>query len=83
MEINASSLSDLVVLLVEPMLDHPEDLAVTSKEDEDRITIEISVYTEDAGRVIGRSGRIIKAIRTLVRACANQAGLHVDVELVD
>lgn len=83
MEINASSLSDLVVLLVEPMLDHPEDLAVTFKEDEDRVIIEISVHTEDAGRVIGRSGRIIKAIRTLVRACANQDRLHVDVELVD
>ena len=45
--------------------------------------MEIRVNEEDAGKIIGRQGRVIKAIRTLARAAASRADIPVDVELVE
>ena len=49
----------------------------------DEIEVQITVAEGDIGKVIGRQGRIIKAIRTLARAAASQCGLHAEVELAD
>ena len=74
----------LVRMLVESIVDNPDDLnVVQSEEDGGDILVEISVNEEDAGKVIGRQGRVIKAIRTLARAAAMRSGKHVDVEIVD
>ena len=45
--------------------------------------IEIEVNEEDAGKVIGRQGRVIKSIRTLARAAASRNDMHVEVEILD
>ena len=45
--------------------------------------VEISVADEDAGKVIGRQGRVIKAIRTLCRAAGSRNGAAVEVEIID
>ena len=74
----------LVRTLVEPIVEHKEDLQITeSGADEGSWLIEIRVNDEDTGKVIGRQGRVIKSIRTLARAAAARAGEHVDVELID
>ena len=75
----------LVRSLVEPIIENPQDLSIEESFDEESDTalVEIRVHEDDAGKVIGRQGRVIKAIRTLVRAAATRAGQHVDVELID
>lgn len=78
----SDELAELVRLLVVQIVDEPNEVEVTgSLTDEDDVLVEISVAEDDIGKVIGRQGRIIKAIRTLTRAAALQADLHVEVEL--
>ena len=80
----AQDLGELVDVMVRPLLDHASDLEITVDEtDERNILVEVRVNEEDAGKVIGRQGRIIKAIRTLSRAAAARMDAHVDVELVN
>ena len=78
---------DLVVLvdaIVRPLVDNEEDLDIQGSETEEgSILVEIRVNEEDAGKIIGRQGRVIKAIRTLARAAASRADIPVDVELVE
>ena len=70
--------------LVRPLLDEPELLSVTAAdtEDYDTVCIEITVAPDDVGKVIGRRGRIIKSLRTLVRAAASRDGLNAEVEVL-
>ena len=77
-------IAGLVKTLVFPLIEFEEDLDIQASESEDGgIYIEIRVNEEDAGKVIGRQGRVIKAIRTLVRAAASRTGTSVEVELID
>lgn len=78
------NLAGLADAIVRPLVDAPDDLEVTAFETEDgNIMVEIRVAADDAGKVIGRQGRVIKAIRTLARAAASRSGKLVDVELID
>lgn len=77
-------LVDLVDAIVRPLVDNEEDLNIQGSETEEgSILVEIRVNEEDAGKIIGRQGRVIKAIRTLARAAASRADIPVDVELVE
>ncbi|MEY8459984.1 KH domain-containing protein [Eggerthellaceae bacterium 24-137] len=77
-------LAGLVDSIVRPLVDESDELEVTSVEAEDgSVVVEIRVAEGDAGKVIGRQGRVIKAIRTLARAAASRSGKLVDVELID
>ena len=78
---NPTDVTDLVRSLVEQIVDEPAVDYVTCGSDE--IEVQITVAEGDIGKVIGRQGRIIKAIRTLARAAASQCGLHAEVELAD
>ncbi len=74
----------LVDAIVRPLVDNEEDLDIQGSETEEgSILVEIRVNEEDAGKIIGRQGRVIKAIRTLARAAASRADIPVDVELVE
>lgn len=74
----------LVESVVRPLIDFGDDLEVVASEAEDgTVLVEMRVNEEDAGKVIGRQGRVIKAIRTLARAAASRTGTHVEVELLD
>ncbi len=79
----AQDLCALVEYIVSPLVDNPDDVEVTSADIDDKVTIEIRVNEADAGKVIGRQGRVIKSIRTLARAAASRKGTHVEVELID
>lgn len=83
MSTSAEELRVLVEEVVSPLVDAPSELEVTSSQEGSDVLIEIAVSPDDAGKVIGRQGRVIKSIRTLVRAAATRKGLNVDVELLD
>ncbi|MCI9262055.1 KH domain-containing protein [uncultured Adlercreutzia sp.] len=77
-------LAGLVDAIVRPLIEVEDELDITAVETEDgNIVVEIRVNPDDAGKVIGRQGRVIKAIRTLARAAASRSGKLVDVELID
>lgn len=77
-------IANLVEALVVPLVDDPDAVEITSTDtDEGALLVEISVADEDAGKVIGRQGRVIKAIRTLCRAAGSRNGAAVEIEIID
>ena len=76
--------TQLVRTLVEQIVENPEAATVPGTDQENgELFIEIEVDEGDIGKIIGRQGRIIKAIRTLARAAASQDGFRVEVELAE
>nr|WP_246287047.1 RNA-binding protein [Schumannella luteola] len=65
--------------LVKGIVDHPDDVRVASIDSSRGEVLEVRVHPEDLGRVIGRSGRTAKALRTLVTALADGRRVRVDV----
>jgi uncharacterized protein len=65
------------------LVDHPEDVAISESEGERGAILEISVNPEDIGKIIGRQGRIIRALRTVARAAAQRGSENISVEVVD
>ncbi|MDR7483845.1 MAG: KH domain-containing protein [Armatimonadota bacterium] len=77
-----ADLRALVEFVTRGLVDRPESVSVRTV-DRDRMTvIEVRVAPEEVGKVIGRRGRIIGAIRTLVKAAAVRSGRRVVVEIV-
>lgn len=79
---NGADTEGLVRYLVESLVDTPESVKVTKSESEGTVRYEVALDPDDVGKVIGRGGRIIKAIRTLARAAGSTEGLHVDVDIL-
>ena len=75
-------MKELVEILAKSLVDHPEEVVVTEKEESRRTVIELHVAQEDMGKVIGKQGRIAKAIRTVVKASASTDSSRVDVDIV-
>lgn len=77
-------IAGLVETLVLPLVDDPDAVEISVSDTEDgAVLAEISVAESDAGKVIGRQGRVIKAIRTLCRAAGSGNGVSVEVEVID
>lgn len=79
-------MTELVKFMVEQFIEKPESLSVTeevSPEDESKMVITVSVSTEDMGRIIGKQGRIAKAIRTIVKAAQVKTGKKYTVEIAE
>lgn len=75
-------MKELVELLAKSLVDSPSDVVVNEKTDEDTIILELTVAKDDMGKVIGKQGRIAKAIRTVVKAAAIKEGKKVVVEII-
>lgn len=74
----------LVEYVTQWLIDYPEELQISEIEGESGTTvIELSVNPEDTGKIIGRNGRIIRALRVLARAAAQRDGRSIAVEVVD
>ncbi len=71
----------LLQTILEPMLDYPEALVITTEDTPAKISYKISVHEADAGRVIGRGGRTIKAIRIIMSNAERDASKKVFVDL--
>ena len=76
-------LQNLLVLLVRPIVDEPDRVEVEASESDTRVDLELRVAPDDIGKVIGRGGRTIRAIRTVVKAASVKVGKRVSVEVAD
>lgn len=75
-------MKELVEVIAKSLVDHPEEVVVTETENDKSIVIELRVAQVDMGKVIGKQGRIAKAIRSLVKAAASKDDKKVVVEIV-
>ena len=73
---------ELVEYIAKALVDHPENVSVNRVEGEQSIILELKVDSEDMGKVIGKQGRIAKALRTVVKAAAAKDGKRVVVEII-
>ena len=73
---------DLVLYIVRKITDDPDHVSVRHVNDERGDTVIVSVREDDIGKVIGRNGRIVKALRLVAHACAQKKGqfVHLEVE---
>ena len=73
---------ELVEVIAKSLVDYPDEVVVTQNETEEAIVIELRVAQSDMGKVIGKQGRIAKAIRAVVKAAASKVEKKVIVEIM-
>jgi predicted RNA-binding protein YlqC (UPF0109 family) len=76
-------MEELVRFIAKNLVDTPDEVTVESREDGDTIVISLSVAPDDMGKVIGRQGRIAKAIRTVVKAASVREDKKYMVDIVE
>ena len=74
-------MKELVEVMAKPLVDNPDEVVVTEREEGDQIVIELKVAPSDMGKVIGRAGRIAKAIRAVVKAASAKTDKKVIVDI--
>ena len=74
-------MKELLLYVAKQLVDHPDAVTVTEREEADNTVLELRVAPEDMGRVIGKQGRIAKAMRTVMRAAATRQDAKVAVEI--
>ena len=75
-------MKELVEVIAKALVDNPDEVVVTEKEEGKTVTIELHVAASDMGKVIGKQGRIAKAIRSVVKAASLGDNKKVDVEII-
>lgn len=76
------NMKELVEVIAKALVDNPDEVVVTEKTEGRDIVIELHVAASDMGKVIGKQGRIAKAIRSVVKAASSKENKNVDVEIV-
>ncbi len=77
-------MKQLIEDIVKPLVDHPDDVRVEADENASRIVYKLSVNQDDTGKVIGKQGRVAKAIRSIVySAASNYHKKKTYVDIVD
>ncbi len=74
-------MKELVEVIAMSLVDHPEEVVVSEKETDHAIILELKVAADDMGKVIGKQGRIAKALRTVVKAAASKGEKKVIVDI--
>jgi predicted RNA-binding protein YlqC (UPF0109 family) len=72
----------LVEVIAKSLVDHPEEVQVREVDGERSIVFELSVHPDDMGKIIGKQGRIVKALRTVVAAASVKENKRVMVEII-
>ncbi len=75
-------MKELVEIIAKSLVDYPDKVVVTETENERTILVELRVDPSDMGKVIGKQGRIAKAIRSVVKAAATKDDKKVNVEII-
>jgi len=75
-------MKELLEVIAKNLVDSPDQVSVKETKDGDSVLLELSVAPEDMGKVIGKQGRIAKAIRTVIKACAIYENKRVTIEIV-
>lgn len=76
-------MKELLIYIAQNLVDQPDAVTVTERQDGDKTVFELRVAPDDMGKVIGRHGKIAREIRTLMRSVAQRQGLHISVDIVD
>lgn len=76
-------LEELLLFLARSLVDEPEKVEVEGRETDSRVDLILRVAPDDVGKVIGRGGRIVKAIRTVMKAASVKTNKRVNVEVAD
>ncbi len=76
-------MKEVLEIIAKSLVDYPDDVNITEIENDDNsVTLELRVAEGDMGKVIGKQGRIAKAIRTVVKAAASRENKQVSVDIV-
>ena len=75
-------MKELVLDIAKALVDNPDEVKIEETIKEDEIVLTLSVSEDDMGKVIGKQGRIAKAIRTVIRSAANRENKKVSLEIV-
>lgn len=75
-------MKEVLEIIAKALVEYPDEVSVTEIDNGDSITLELRVADGDMGKVIGKQGRIAKAIRTVVKAAASIENKHVSVDIV-
>ncbi len=75
------SFKQMLIDIAKSIVEFPDEVKVVETVEGDNITLTLSVAESDMGKVIGRNGKIARAIRLLMKASANNAGKRVNVEI--
>lgn len=74
-------MKELVESIAKALVDHPEDVRVIEVENDRSLTLKLEVHADDMGKVIGKQGRIAKAIRSVVNAAGANKNKRVNLEI--
>ncbi|MFQ3543356.1 KH domain-containing protein [Halobacillus rhizosphaerae] len=72
----------LIETIVTPLVDHPEDIRIETKEEDRKTIYHLTVHPDDVGKVIGKNGRIAKAIRTVVYAAGSDSEKRIYLDIM-
>lgn len=72
----------LIQTIVQPLVDHPEDVQVKVKEEAAKVVYHLTVNPNDVGKVIGKNGRIAKSIRTVVYAAGSNTKKRIYLDIM-
>lgn len=75
-------MKDLVAVIAKALVDHPDEVTVKETENENGVVYSLSVHPSDVGKVIGKQGRIAKALRTVVTSAAVKENKRVTVDII-
>ena len=75
-------MKELVEVIAKALVDNPDEVVVSEKTEGQNVTVELHVAASDMGKVIGKQGRIAKAIRSVVKAASSKDNKRVDVEII-
>ncbi|HEY48759.1 MAG TPA: KH domain-containing protein [Dehalococcoidia bacterium] len=75
-------MKELIEYIARSIVDNPDEVKVTEEETEDGVLLKLEVAPEDTGKVIGKEGRIAKAMRTLLRVAAIRKGTRATLEII-
>jgi predicted RNA-binding protein YlqC (UPF0109 family) len=76
-------MEDLLAYIAKGLVDRPDEVRVEAFEEDDALVLELSVAEDDTGKVIGRNGRTVNAIRSVMRACGAGQDRRVLVDVID
>lgn len=76
-------MKQLLEYIIPNIVNHPEEVEINETTDAGNVNLTIKVNPEDTGRVIGKAGKVIKAIRQIARVMAIKQGVRVNIEVLD
>ena len=76
-------MKDLLEYVVKSLVDNPDSVQIDESENDGEVVFEVRVAPEDMGRIIGKGGRIAKAVRSLMKAASFKENKRVNVEIID